>query len=102
VAARGAGAAVGAAGDRVLNYARDDYKDFIVPFLQGVKETGYVEGQNVAVEYRWAENKVDRLPTLATDLVRRRIAVFVAVGATAALAGQGGDHDHTDRLCHRR
>jgi hypothetical protein len=68
--------------------ARDDYKDFIVPFLQGLKETGYVEGQNVAVEYRWAENKVDRLPTLATDLARRRIAVFVTVGVIAALAAK--------------
>ena len=40
----------------------NDYKDFTVPFLQGLKETGYVEGQNVAVEYRWAENQYDRLP----------------------------------------
>ena len=68
--------------------ARDDYKDFIVPFLQGLKETGYVVGQNVAVEYRWAENKVDRLATLATDLARRRIAVFVTVGVIAALAAK--------------
>jgi putative ABC transport system substrate-binding protein len=47
---------------------------FIIPFLQGLKETGYVEGQNVAVEYRYAENQFDRLPALATDLVRRRVA----------------------------
>jgi putative tryptophan/tyrosine transport system substrate-binding protein len=68
--------------------ARDDYKDFIVPFLQGLKETGYVEGQNVAIEYSWAENEVDRLPALAADLARRRIAVIVAVGATAASAAK--------------
>ena len=53
--------------------ADDDYKDVTVPFLRGLKETGYVEGQNVAIEYRWAENQYDRLPGLAADLVRRRI-----------------------------
>ena len=42
-----------------------DYKDVTIPFLQGLKETGYVEGQNVAVEYRYAENQFDRLPGLA-------------------------------------
>jgi putative ABC transport system substrate-binding protein len=65
--------------------ADDDYKNVTVPFLQGLKETGYVEGQNVAVEYRYAENQLDRLPALAADLVRRRVAVIVAGGIEAAL-----------------
>ena len=45
----------------------DDDKNFTVPFLQGLKETGYVEGQNVAVEYRWSKNQYDRLTVLAAD-----------------------------------
>jgi putative tryptophan/tyrosine transport system substrate-binding protein len=68
--------------------ADDDYKNFTVPFLQGLKEAGYVEGQNVAVEYRWAENQYNRLPALLADLVRRRIAVIVAAGTTAAVAAK--------------
>jgi putative tryptophan/tyrosine transport system substrate-binding protein len=52
-------------------------------FALGLKETGYTEGENVTVEYRWAENKLGRLPTLAADLVRKRVAVIVATGGTA-------------------
>ena len=68
--------------------ADDEYKYFTEPFLQGLQETGYVEGQNVAVEYRWAENQYDRLPALAAELVRRRVAVLVAAGTGAAVAAK--------------
>ena len=63
-------------------------KNRIVPFRQGLKETGYVEGQNVAVEYRFAENQYDRLPALAADLVSRHVAAIVANGVPVALAAK--------------
>jgi putative ABC transport system substrate-binding protein len=68
--------------------AHDDYNSTSVQFLQGLKEAGYVGGENVAVEYHYAENQPDRLPGLAADLVRRRVAVIVASGPEAALAAK--------------
>lgn len=57
---------------------------FIRGFRQGLKDTGYVEGENVAIEYRWAENQIGRLPDLAADLVRRRVALIVTFGGIAS------------------
>jgi putative tryptophan/tyrosine transport system substrate-binding protein len=68
--------------------ADDNNRFATVPFLQGLKETGFVEGRNVTIEYLWAENQFDRLPALAADLVRRRVAVILAAGTPPALAAK--------------
>jgi putative ABC transport system substrate-binding protein len=57
-------------------------------FRRGLQETGYVVGQNVAIEYRWAKQQIDRLPAMAADLVKRRVTVIVAVTTQAVLAAQ--------------
>src|SRR5262245_36949235 len=58
----------------------DTSADRLRAFRQGLKEAGYVEGENVSIEYRWAENQFDRLPALAVELVRRAVAVIVTSG----------------------
>jgi putative ABC transport system substrate-binding protein len=67
----------------------DELADRLRGFRQGLMETGFVESQNAAIDYRWAENKLDRLPDLAADLVRRQVAVIVATsGVNPTLAAK--------------
>ena len=72
----------------IRNTTRDDSADLLKAMHQGLRQTGYVEGRNVAVEYRFADNQLDRLPTMAADLVRRQVAVIVAGGDASSFAAK--------------
>src|SRR5262245_26596103 len=66
----------------------DAMSDRLRAFRQGIKDTGYVEGENVTISYRFAENQIDRLPALAAELVHRQVAVIVTTVATATVAAK--------------
>src|SRR6266540_4725497 len=86
--ARPVGARAQQAGMPVIGFLNsgspDSYVSQVKAFHQALKETGYVEGQNMAIEYRWAENQIDRLSALAGDLVRRKVSVIAAGGSPAS------------------
>jgi putative ABC transport system substrate-binding protein len=76
----------------VVGFIRDGSADaaarFVAAFRKGLNETGYVEGQNVTVEYHWLESQYDRLPALMADLVRRQVAVIATIGNVTSLAAK--------------
>src|SRR5258707_13052636 len=67
-------------------------------FAQGLKEEGYIEGQNVAIEYRWAGDHEDRLPVLAAELVQRQVTLIVAGGCPLSTSAQG--RTGGDQMCY--
>ena len=80
---------IGFLNSNLTSTSLDTGSQLLRAFRQGLKETGYVEGENVAIEYRWAEGQVDRLREMADELVRRRVAVIAATGsAYSALAAK--------------
>jgi putative tryptophan/tyrosine transport system substrate-binding protein len=71
-----------------LHPASDTFPERLRGFRQGLKDTGFVEGENLAIVYRWAENQIDRLPELAAELARRQIVVLVSIGNATTLAAK--------------
>jgi putative ABC transport system substrate-binding protein len=71
-----------------FHFATPGYAPTAASFLQGLKEAGYIAGQNVAIEYRWAEGQYDRLPAMAADLVDRKVDLIAAFGPPLARAAK--------------
>jgi putative tryptophan/tyrosine transport system substrate-binding protein len=85
-----AGSALATGGNTKIGFLSAASPDlsYMAALQQGLEESGFVEGRNIAIEYRWAEGRFDRLPAMATDLVQRRVAAIITGGSTSALAAK--------------
>ena|SRR5215216_1295109 len=84
------------------NRSSDGMTSRLAAFRQGLKEIGFVEGENVTIVYRWGEDRVDRLPEMVSELARVASVIITAGGPPAAFAAKGGHHDHPHRFSDRR
>ncbi len=80
----------------------DDFAYLLPSFRRGLRESGYIESRNVAIDYRWAENRYDRVPTLAEELVQRQVDVIVAIGGGGYVAKIAKATSRPSRLCSPR
>jgi ABC-type uncharacterized transport system substrate-binding protein len=75
-----------------------DYQRQLAAFRDALAEAGYVDGQNVNIEYRWADNHTDRLPAMMAELVNKKASVIAATSTPAALDGEGRRYENSNRL----
>jgi ABC-type uncharacterized transport system substrate-binding protein len=75
----------------IYSASPDPFAHRLSAFRQGLKESGYVEGENCAIVYRWAENRIDRLPEMVADLIRRQVTVITAISTVAAVAAKAAN-----------
>ena len=100
MAAGGASASGAIAVIGFLHTSPGPYAPLVAAYRQGLKEMGYVEGQNLAVEYRWAEGQFDRLPALAADLVQRDVRLIAALGGSSSPLAAKKTGVACAKLCH--
>jgi putative tryptophan/tyrosine transport system substrate-binding protein len=87
----------------LVSASAQGYAPVMGPILEGLKDSGYIEGRNVSIEYRWADYQYDRLPALAADLVRQQVAVIFTTGSVvSAIAAKSATNTIPVRHAHRR